>query len=68
MKPAVSATSKTARLTLDGKEIELPVIVGSEGEVGIDIAALRAMTGAITLDEAYVNTGSTRSSITFLDG
>jgi len=68
MKPAVSATSKTARLTLDGKEIELPVIVGSEGEVGIDIAALRSMTGAITLDEAYVNTGSTRSSITFLDG
>lgn len=68
MKPAVSATSKTARLTLDGKEIELPVIVGSEGEVGIDIAALRAITGAITLDEAYVNTGSTRSAITFLDG
>lgn len=68
MKPAVSATSKTARLTLDGKEIELPVIVGSEGEVGIDIAALRASTGAITLDEAYVNTGSTRSAITFLDG
>lgn len=68
MKPAVSATSKTARLTLDGKEIELPVIVGSEGEVGIDIAALRAVTGAITLDEGYVNTGSTRSAITFLDG
>lgn len=68
MAPAVSATSKTARLTLGDKEIDLPVIVGSEGEVGIDISALRGSTGAITLDEAYVNTGSTRSAITFLDG
>ncbi|TVQ02197.1 MAG: citrate synthase [Planctomycetaceae bacterium] len=68
MTSAVSATPKMARLVLDGKEIEFPVVVGSEGEVGIDISALRASTGAITLDEAYVNTGSTRSGITFLDG
>lgn len=63
-----SAASTNARLFLDDKEIELPVIVGSEGEVGINISNLRAATGAITLDEAYVNTGSTRSAITFLDG
>ena len=68
MESAVSAASKKARLILDDKEIELPVIVGSEGEVGINISNLRAATGAITLDEAYVNTGSTRSAITFLDG
>jgi len=68
MASAVSAASKNARLILDDKEIELPVIVGSEGEVGINISNLRAATGAITLDEAYVNTGSTRSAITFLDG
>lgn len=68
MESAASAASKKARLILDDKEIELPVIVGSEGEVGINISNLRAVTGAITLDEAYVNTGSTRSSITFLDG
>jgi citrate synthase len=68
MASAVSAGSKNARLVLDDKEIELPVIVGSEGEVGINIGNLRAATGAITLDEAYVNTGSTRSAITFLDG
>jgi len=68
MASAVSAASKNARLVLDDKEIELPVIVGSEGEVGINIGNLRAATGAITLDEAYVNTGSTRSAITFLDG
>ncbi len=57
-----------ARLIIRGKEVELPIIVGSEGEVGLDISKLRAQTGAITLDEAYVNTGSTKSAITFLDG
>lgn len=58
----------TARLTIHDKEIELPLVVGSEGEVGIDIARLRSETGAITLDPGYVNTGSTRSAITFIDG
>ncbi len=46
-----------AKLILEGKEYELPVVVGSENEVGIDIAPLRAKTGAITLDPGYVNTG-----------
>jgi len=58
----------TARLELDGRTTELPVVVGTEGEQGIDIAKLRAATGAITLDEGFVNTGSTTSGITFLDG
>lgn len=68
MTPAAVATSKSARLTLGDKEIELPLVIGAEGEVGIDISSLRGETGAITLDEAYVNTGSTRSAITFLNG
>ena len=57
-----------ASLQLDGESIELPVIVGSEGERAVDIAKLRAGTGLITLDEGYVNTGSTASGITFLNG
>jgi citrate synthase len=60
--------SKTAILELDGKKIELPVIVGSENEVAIDIEQLRAQTGAITLDPGYKNSGSCKSEITFLDG
>lgn len=59
---------ETAKLILQGKEYELPVTVGSENEVGIDIAALRSKTGAITLDSGYGNTGSCESSITFIDG
>jgi len=58
----------TVKLILDGKEYEYPTIVGSEGEVGIDISKLRAQTGVITLDEGYGNTGSCRSAITFIDG
>ncbi len=57
-----------AKLILDGKEYSLPTIVGSEGEVGIDISKLRGTTGAITLDSGYGNTGSCKSSITFIDG
>lgn len=60
--------SDTAKLTVDGKEYELPVIKGSEGEKAIDISNLRAETGYITMDPGYVNTGATASSITFLDG
>ena len=60
--------SETARVILDGKEYEFPVIIGTEGEKAIDISALRATTGYITLDIGYKNTGSTKSAITFLDG
>ncbi|RJP72947.1 MAG: citrate synthase [Ignavibacteriales bacterium] len=58
----------SAKLILDNKEYELPVIVGSEGEVGIDITQLRGKSGAITLDSGYGNTGSCESAITFIDG
>ena len=57
-----------AKLQLGKNEIELPVVVGTEDESAIDISGLRSQTGHITLDEGYVNTGSTKSAITFLDG
>ena len=57
-----------AELTIDGKKLTLPTVVGSENEVGIDISALRKETGAITLDPGYGNTGSCESAITFIDG
>jgi citrate synthase len=60
--------SEHAKLTLGGKTIELPIIVGTEDEPGIDIAGLRNATGHVTLDPAFVNTASTTSAITFLDG
>ncbi len=58
----------SAKLLLDGKEYEFPTVVGSEGEIGVDIAKLREKTGAVTLDDGYGNTGSCRSAVTFIDG
>jgi citrate synthase len=57
-----------AKLILNGQEYSLPVIVGTEGEVGIDISSLRSKTGAITSDSGYGNTGSCKSAITFING
>ncbi len=60
--------SKTAELKIDGKVYQLPIIVGSENEVAIDISALREQSGIITMDPGFKNTGSTTSAITYLDG
>ncbi|MEA3359200.1 MAG: citrate synthase [Thermodesulfobacteriota bacterium] len=57
-----------AILTFDGKSYELPVIHGSDGEKAIDITNLRRDTGLITFDPGFANTGSCKSSITFMDG
>ncbi len=58
----------SAKLNCGDIELEIPVIEGTENEKALDISPLRRQTGLITLDEGYVNTGSTRSSITFLNG
>ena len=57
-----------ALLTIEGKTYELPIITGSEGEKAIDISTLRRQNGYITLDVGFGNTGSCKSSITFMDG
>ena len=64
----MSEHNKTATINYDGKSFELPTVKGSEQEVAIDISKLRGSTGLITMDPGFKNTGSTTSSITFLDG
>jgi citrate synthase len=59
---------ETAKLIVGGKEYELPVVVGTEGERALDTSKLREMTGLITLDPALMSTGSCRSAITFING
>ena len=62
----------TAKLTLNihGTEqtIDLPIVTGSERERGIDISSLLAKTGCVVVDPAFMNTASTTSAITFIDG
>src|SRR6185295_17387668 len=60
--------SNTAELIINGKSYKLPVIVGTENEMAIDISNLLEEAGLITLDLGYKNTGATKSAITFLDG
>ncbi len=60
--------TEVATLTLRDQTLDLPLVTGSENEVGVDISSLRKKTGAITLDYGYINTGSCESAITYLDG
>jgi len=57
-----------AELKIGDKVFELPVVEGSEGDLALDIGKLRGQSGYVTLDPAFVNTASTKSAITFLDG
>src|ERR1700730_10572147 len=57
-----------ARIHINGSDLELPLVTGSEKAVGIDISQLRAKTGAVTLDPPFMNTASVESAITYLDG
>ena len=60
--------AETAKLIYNGKEYEIPIVTGTEDEKALDISSLRGSSGAITLDEGFVNTGATLSGVTFLDG
>lgn len=64
----LSMSDKTAQLVVDGKTYELPVIKSTAGEEAIDIRTLLKTTGLTTFDSGYMNTGSCRSAITYLDG
>ncbi len=63
-----AATRSSAALRVGDREMELPVVHGTEGDSAIDISSLRAETGLITLDPGYANTGACTSAITYLDG
>src|SRR6202035_86366 len=56
--------ARTATLTVNDKKVELPIVEGTENEIG----KLRSETGAITLDPGFGNTGACESAITFIDG
>lgn len=60
--------SLKAKIEVDGKIFEYPVVEGTENEKAIDIGKLRTDTGHITIDHGFMNTGSCASAITFLDG
>jgi citrate synthase len=66
--PTLASGPATVNIDYDNNTVTLPILKGSEGEVGIDISQLRNKTGAITYDPGFGNTGACKSAITFIDG
>jgi citrate synthase len=56
------------RIEFNGQSFEAPLIVGTENERAMEVLRLRHETGLITYDPGYGNTGSTKSTITYVDG
>jgi citrate synthase len=61
-------SEQPAALRYGDHEIELPVVRGTENELGVDISKLRNQTGLVTLDYGFVNTAACESAITYIDG
>lgn len=57
-----------ATLTYPGGEYSMSIAKASEGNDGIELGKLLATTGYTTLDGGFVNTASTKSAITYIDG
>ncbi|OHU88266.1 citrate (Si)-synthase [Mycobacterium talmoniae] len=64
----VAATDDTATLKYPGGETELQIVRATEGADGIALGSLLAQTGYTTFDGGFVNTASTKSAITYIDG
>ena len=59
---------EVATLHFPGGSAEFPILRGTDGHDSIDISTLMKQTGYATLDQGFVNTASTRSAITYIDG
>ena len=57
-----------ATLNYPGGELELDVVEATEGSDGIALGSLLSKTGYTTYDDGFVNTASTKSAITYIDG
>ena len=62
------ADRENATLHYPGGSAEFPILPATAGASSIDISTLTRRTGLTTLDNGFVNTASTRSAITFIDG
>jgi citrate synthase len=64
----VAATDDDATLRYPGGELDLEIVHATEGSDGIALGPLLAKTGYTTFDQGFVNTASTKSAITYIDG
>ncbi|AZV38155.1 citrate synthase [Komagataeibacter xylinus] len=64
----MSESGKTATISLNGKDVALPMLSGTMGPEVVDIRKLPAQAGVFTYDPGYGETASCSSKITFIDG
>ncbi|MEZ0356769.1 citrate synthase [Mycobacterium sp. SA01] len=64
----MAATDETASLKYPGGELDLDIVKATEGSDGFALGSLLAKTGYTTFDQGFVNTASTKSAITYIDG
>ncbi len=58
----------TAKITVDGKTVEMPILKGTDGPAVVDIRKLYAEADVFTYDPGFTSTASCESKITFIDG
>ncbi|HXA38562.1 MAG TPA: citrate synthase [Phenylobacterium sp.] len=58
----------TAKISIGGKTIDLPILKGTTGPDVIDIRKLYAESDAFTYDPGFTSTASCESKITYIDG
>jgi len=64
------SAENTSKVTLNypGGTADFPIIQATDGDSVIDFSKLNASTGLNAYDIGFVNTASTRSAITYIDG
>jgi citrate synthase len=60
--------NNSVEVTYGEKTIELPILASAQGPSAIDVSKLLAQTGLTAYDQGFVNTASTKSAITYIDG
>jgi citrate synthase len=58
----------TAKISIGGKTIDLPILKGTTGPDVVDIRKFYAESDAFTYDPGFTSTASCESKITFIDG
>jgi citrate synthase len=58
----------TAKISVEGKTVELPVLRGTDGPAVVDVRKLYAEADVFTYDPGFTSTASCESKITFIDG
>jgi citrate synthase len=58
----------TATFSYGGTTTEFPIVRAVDGRDSVDVSTLMRSTGLSALDQGFVNTASTKSAITYIDG